>query len=610
MATKKRLGLLPIAVLVALGGAGFAASQMGLFESEEGKKIEGVSVLRGTLRISEPVKGNLEARNSIKLRSELERETTILFLIEEGEIVEANALVCELDVAEMIDRQVDQEGAVNDAQAALTKATEAYAIQEIQNLTDKAEASLKQRFAEMDLDKYQVEDGEWTNELAEAEESIALAREELAKTEKEYTLTETLVNKDFAPAKDLEDAALAKQSATIALARREREKRLKERYEHVRRLEELQESVATAKRDVEKTEKQSKARLADLEAGRSSSQNRLAREEEKLLKLIDQIGKGKIYAPEGGMVVYARQRSRWGNGDPMDEGVSVRERQDIVTIPRPGGMVAEASLHETSLRKVRPGQRCIVRVDALPGQTFEGEVTHVAVLPDSNGWMSDPNQRTYKSEITMVNGTLEMRPGMSCAIEILIEDLDDVLYLPKQCVFLEGRETVAYVNTGEEIDRRVVEVGSDNRNYVVVEEGLEEGDLVLPSRPASFQPQPGATGPPGPADGMSGVEADPNARPVGGGAPGGGYPSRAGSNTGAGGQRRGRPGGGGRPGGARGEGDRRGGAAGGGAPAGGGGGGRQGGGSVKAGVPEKDGIAVEVKTGSKLDDSAPTGGQE
>ena len=190
-------------------------------------------------------------------------------------------------------------------------------------MTDEAEAALRQRFAEMDLEKYQVEDGEWTNELALAEESIALAREELAKAEKEYTFTETLVSKDFAPVKDLEDASLTKQSATIKLARAERDKRLKQQYEHVRRLEELQEAVETAKREVVKTEKQAKARLADLEAGRTSAQSRLTREQEKLVKLIDQISKGKIYAPEAGMVVYARQKSRWGNGDPMDEGVSV-----------------------------------------------------------------------------------------------------------------------------------------------------------------------------------------------------------------------------------------------------------------------------------------------
>tara|TARA_R110002072_G_scaffold36261_18_gene106835 strand:- start:64 stop:1860 length:1797 start_codon:yes stop_codon:yes gene_type:complete len=598
MAKKKRSSLIPVILIVLLVGAGFGAKRMGMFADEEGNTLEGVNVQRGDLRISEPVKGNLEARNSIKLRSELERETTILFLVEEGEMVESGALVCELDVAEMIDRQVDQEGEVNDAQAALTKAVEAYAIQEIQNLTDEAEAALRQRFAEMDLEKYQVEDGEWTNELALAEESIALAREELAKAEKEYTFTETLVSKDFAPVKDLEDASLTKQSATIKLARAERDKRLKQQYEHVRRLEELQEAVETAKREVVKTEKQAKARLADLEAGRSSSQSRLAREQEKLVKLIDQISKGKIYAPEAGMVVYARQKSRWGNGDPMDEGVTVRERQDIITIPRPGGMVAEASLHETSLRKVRPGQRCNVRVDALPGQVFEGEVTHVAVLPDSNGWMSDPNQRTYKSEITMVNGTLEMRPGMSCSIEILIEDLGDVLYVPKQCVFLEGRETVAYVKSNKDIDRRVVEVGSDNRNYVVIQKGLDEGELVLLSRPASFQPQPGQAGPPGLDDGMSGVEADPNASPSGAADPSGGYPAGEGAAPGGAGAGRGRPEGGGRPGGGgRREGGRRGGSG-------------NGDGSVKAGAPTEAGAPAGSKDSDEPKASAPVGEQE
>ena len=239
-----------------------------------------------------------------------------------------------------------------------------------------------------------------------------------------------------------------------------------------------------------------------------------------------------------------------------------------------------------------------MRVDALPGQVFEGEVTHVAVLPDSNGWMSDPNQRTYKSEITMVNGTLEMRPGMSCSIEILIEDLGDVLYVPKQCVFLEGRETVAYVKANKDIDRRVVEVGSDNRNYVVIQKGLDEGELVLLSRPASFQPQPGQAGPPGLDDGMSGIEADPSASPSNAGGDGGGFPAVEGAAPGGPGKGRVRPEGGGRPGGGgRREGGRRGGSG-------------NGGGSVKADAPTEAGAPVRAEPTTMTDGAAPAGEQE
>ena len=58
-----------------------------------------------------------------------------------------------LDVSELEDRQVEQEITVNRAKASVTKAEEQYAIQEIQNRTDTAQAELQLRFAKMDLEK-------------------------------------------------------------------------------------------------------------------------------------------------------------------------------------------------------------------------------------------------------------------------------------------------------------------------------------------------------------------------------------------------------------------------------------------------------------------------
>ena len=213
---------------------------------------------------------------------------------------------------------------------------------------------------------------------------------------------------------------------------------------HERRLEELRQAIETRKRDLQKTERQARARLADFQADMDSARFTLAREQDKLTKIGEQVGKAKLYSPVNGILVYARERSRWGSGDPIEEGTQVRERQDIISIPQAGGMIAEAKLHETSLKKVQVGQKCLIRVDALPGQMFEGRVDFVAQLPDSGSYWSNPNQRVYRSLIAIDGGNAEMRPGMSCNVEILVEDLEDVLFVPRQCVFFDGRETVVF----------------------------------------------------------------------------------------------------------------------------------------------------------------------
>jgi hypothetical protein len=102
-----------------------------------------------------------------------------------------------------------------------------------------------------------------------------------------------------------------------------------------------------------------------------------------------------------------------------------------------------------------------------------------------------------------------MRPGMSCNVEILVEDLQDVLFIPRQCVFFDGRETVVFQNQAGEITRRVVEVGPDNAQFVTLLAGLSQGDVVLLSPPPDFKPEGASPG--APEDGPRAESAAPEA---------------------------------------------------------------------------------------------------
>ncbi|MEE2941511.1 MAG: efflux RND transporter periplasmic adaptor subunit, partial [Planctomycetota bacterium] len=451
---------------------------------------------------------------------------------------------------------------VKNAEAAFTKAKEQYEIQVIQNESDIAQAILALELAELDLAKYvgdaeAGEAGEWFNELASAQETVTLRQEDLARAIQTLDASVELEREGFLQRSQLETDQLAKKRAKIQLEQAERDLALKLKYGNRRRLAELSADVATKRRDVDKTRKQAAARLTDFEAARDSSEYTLERERTQLAELRTQVSKSKIFAPEAGLMVYARERSRWGSGDAIEEGDEVRERQDIATIPRAGGMTVKASIHETKLKKVQVGQPCLVTVDAFPGRTFEGRVDFVAVMADSGSWRSNPNQRLYKADISLLAPTAEMRPGMSCSVEILVEDLEDVHYVPRQSVFMDGGDTVAFTIDGGEVTRTAVEIGLDNSKWVTVLDGLTEGQTVALAPPADFEPAPvpeverPAAFPQGgrPTEaGRPGQGARPGAsgRPSGTGRPGGGRPG-AKSAAGSGGRPGARPTGGGRP---------------------------------------------------------------
>lgn len=484
-----------LVLLVVAAGAWQSGILNGIFEGDTEVEIDGAPVRSGPLRISEVVRGNLEASDSVSLKCEIEGRSTIIYLAEEGTFLNEGDLVVELDVSQLADELVAQEIEVKNAEAAFTKAREQYDIQVIQNESDIAAAELALELAELDLAKYTGnpeanEPGEWDNELAKAEETVLLQEEELATAEKELTWAIKLHAEEFKSQNELEQKQFAKQRAEVQLGQAKRELDLIVKFGNRRKLAELQSDVDTRRRDISKTEKQAAAKLADFEAERESASFKLNREREQLQELKEQVGKSKIYAPEPGLLVYAREKSRWGSGDTIEEGDEVRERQELCTIPRQGGMTVKASIHETKLKKIQAGLPCLVTVDAFPNRTFEGRVDFVAVMADSGSWRSNPNQRLYKADISLLNPIRDMRPGMSCSVDILVKDLENATYIPRQSVFLDGGKTIVFKRTEAGVERCEVEVGMDNTKWVAIDSGLDEGDVVLLAPPADFEPAP------------------------------------------------------------------------------------------------------------------------
>ncbi|MAW59495.1 MAG: hypothetical protein CMJ94_01525 [Planctomycetes bacterium] len=542
--------VVPVVLLgvVAVGGLGVfdigpaAGWLSGLTSDDTEAALPGPQVKRGPMVISVTQRGNLSAKNAEQVRNELEGRTTILSLVPEGSRVEEGDVIAELDVSETEDRRVQQEIAVQNAEAALVKAEQELEIQESQNRSDIARAERELSFAEKDLDKYL--NGDLPQNIASADEAIALAEEELKQAEDYVKYSESLYNEGFLTRTEYERDSLSAQRSRIALDKARRAKDLLEKYDDPRQQETLIADIEEANRELERVRLQADARLVDFQASVKSAKAKLDLETADLIKINDQLSKATVRAPVAGLVVYARERSRWGNGDPIAEGTEVRERQELVTIPREGGMIVEASLHESVIKKVQPGQKCTIRIDAIPGRSFSGTVEFVSLLPDSTNFWANPNQRLFPTRVIVDEAIQEMRPGMSCEVEILVDSLEDVLQVPVQAVFRSGSRNLCFVDTPNGVEEVEVEVGEDNGRWVEIKSGLQEGQTVLLSPPPDFKLEP-PVAPEMPAmpegAGESGERQMPGGRPNGAG--GNGEMRRPGGAEG------GRPGGsgGGRP---------------------------------------------------------------
>ncbi|MBL8862654.1 MAG: efflux RND transporter periplasmic adaptor subunit [Planctomycetes bacterium] len=489
MSSKKRRHTWFWVALLAVGGSALGAWRAGWLGGEEERQLLGAPVERKTLVISVVQRGNLASKDALSVKSEIEGQTTILSLIEEGTTVQPGDLLCELDVSDLRDRRVAQEISVQNAEAAYVKAKAQFEIQESQNKSDIEAAERRLLFATKDREKYL--EGDLAQLRAQAQEKIKLAEAEKAKSQNTYDWSKSLEEKGFLTKTELDRDELDFQRAEVSLLQAQRAFDLLERYDDPRRRIELDANVHEAERGLERARLQAEARLADYESSLLTSKSKLDLEKEKFDKILEQIAKGRILARQAGMVVYARVEGggRMGSSEPIQVGTTVRERQEILSIPRTTGIIVEASIHESVLKQVTVGKPCRITVDALRDQQFDGRVTFVALLPDKGSWWSNPNQRVYRTEIQVLNPHPEMRPGMSCGIEILSEVVPDALVAPLQAIFLDEGKTIAFVARGQGHERRPVKTGRSSQTLVEIVEGLKVGETVLLSPPAGFSPK-------------------------------------------------------------------------------------------------------------------------
>jgi multidrug efflux pump subunit AcrA (membrane-fusion protein) len=78
---------------------------------------------------------------------------------------------------------------------------------------------------------------------------------------------------------------------------------------------------------------------------------------------------------------------------------------------------------------------------------------------------------------------LELRPFMTAAVDIVVMQIDDALLVPNSALSRDASGRYVEVVSGGSMVRVPVEIGATNVEYSIVQEGLEEGDEVVVSRP-------------------------------------------------------------------------------------------------------------------------------
>ena len=327
-------------------------------------------------------------------------------------------------------------------------------------------------------------DGEAGQKLRKLEDDLMMQQAELGLAKTTFEGTQRLSEREFVTKNELETERIKVQRNEIGVQSADTSRQLFLNYEFPKESEKLLSAYQESSHKLERAKKTALSKLAQAEAQLKSSQARFALQSKRRRERMDQIQKCKIKAERPGMVVYANQES-WRGEDRVQEGAMVHEHQKIITIPDMNQMGAKANIHESVIKSVERDQPATVVVDAYPDSVLTGKVVKVGVLPDSENRWLNPDLKVYETQISIDGVYAWLKPGMSAQVEIHVKELPDVVYVPIQAVSSSEGQRVCYVTRLAGSEKRAVETGEFNNEFIEIKSGLTEGEVVLLRAPVT-----------------------------------------------------------------------------------------------------------------------------
>ena len=217
------------------------------------------------------------------------------------------------------------------------------------------------------------------------------------------------------------------------------------------------------------------------------------------------IDKMRVVAPMDGLVALEKNEGEGFFFSGMSlpeyrEGDQVEAGRTVGQVIDPNAMELVAKVGELERNRIKEGQSADIQLDALPGTVFHGTVKTVAGNNARRFWDEDTSTK-FEVAITLASTDPRMRPGLTAHVSINSDPRKNVLYVPRQALFLKDNKRVLYVRSGGNFDTHEVKIQAENESRAAIE-GIEAGteialvDPTAPRKAARSSASSGAGGTP------------------------------------------------------------------------------------------------------------------
>jgi HlyD family secretion protein len=247
--------------------------------------------------------------------------------------------------------------------------------------------------------------------------------------------------------------------------------------------------TANYEADIRKKEIQlnlKKANIA-LERAKEQLENRKKIQQEELKQKMLEISQSKselndaretlqkmfMVSPSNGIAII---NHNWSSDNKFQEGDQCWSGYPLIELPDMSELKATVQINEVDISKVTKGLRAEIKPDAFSDSVFDAEVIKVANLAVNKERGS--KIKVFPVEVLIKSKNEKLLPGLTVSCRIIVDEIDDVLYVPLEAVRSEAGKPFVYVKNVTGFEKKFIETGETNTDFVRVISGLKEDQEV------------------------------------------------------------------------------------------------------------------------------------
>jgi HlyD family secretion protein len=147
-------------------------------------------------------------------------------------------------------------------------------------------------------------------------------------------------------------------------------------------------------------------------------------------------------------------------------------------------LLVDVEVSEVDINNVSIGQPVTLSFDAILGKEYHGQVVEVAQTGTSVQGVVN-----FKVTVELTDADPDVKPGMTAAVNIVVNEMQDVVLVPNRAVRLVDGERVVYLLVDGQPVLTEIRLGPSSDTVSVVAGGdVKEGDTVVLNPPVEFGP--------------------------------------------------------------------------------------------------------------------------